>query len=153
LTNFTEIKKQLHLRCTEIINQRIAVAKQTMDDAQASANQEDKSSAGDKYETGRAMAQIARDQAAQQLDETLKLKQVLDQINFLASSTRVGLGSLVVTDKNHFYISVSIGKLRIEEQEYFVVSPNSPIGKLLLNKKVNDPIVFNQQQQTISAIL
>lgn len=153
LTNFDEIKRQLHLRCVELINQRIAAAKQTMDDAQASANQEDKSSAGDKYETGRAMAQIARDQAAQQLDESLKLKQVLDQINLLIPSTRVGLGSLVITDKNHFYISVSIGKVRIEEQEYFVISPQSPIGKLLLNKRVNDTINFNQQQHVISVIL
>src|SRR5437762_5227779 len=104
------IKKQLHERCAAIVQQRMADAKQAMDAAQESANQEEKSSAGDKYETGRAMAQIARDQAAQQLDEALKLKNALDQINPEVSSKRIMLGSLVITDKNRFYISISAGR-------------------------------------------
>ena len=78
--NNSQIKKHLHERCLAIVQQRMCDAKEAMDGAQQSANQEEKSSAGDKYETGRAMAQIARDQAAQQLDEALKLKNALDQI-------------------------------------------------------------------------
>jgi transcription elongation GreA/GreB family factor len=120
-----------------------------MDDAQESANQEEKSSAGDKYETGRAMAQIARDQAAQQLAEALKLKNALDQINPTSTSTKIGLGSLVLTDKNRFYISVSVGKLDIDGQSYVAISPQSPIGKLLLNRNVNDVIAFQNASQTI----
>ena len=45
-----------------------------MANAQESANAEEKSSAGDKYETGRAMMQIERDKAAQQLNESMKLE-------------------------------------------------------------------------------
>jgi hypothetical protein len=149
---FAEIKRQLHQSCIAIISERISAAKQAMDDAQASANQEEKSSAGDKYETGRAMAQIARDQAAQQLDEALQLKNVLDRISTIASTDKISLGSLVITDQNRFYISISLGKIEIEGIEYFVVSPFSPVGKLLFNKKANDIIVFNQQQETISMI-
>ena len=51
-----------------------------MVNAQQAANEEGKSSAGDKYETGRAMMQIERDKAAQQLDEALKLKNIIDHI-------------------------------------------------------------------------
>lgn len=149
----TEIKKQLHARCVAIVQQRIADSRQAMDAAQESANQEEKSSMGDKYETGRAMAQIARDQAAQQLDEALKLKLVLDQINPMSSSTNIGLGSLVVTDQNQFYIAISVGRLEIDGKEHFVVSPQSPIGKLLINRKVNDSFVFNKQTQIVRAIL
>src|ERR1043166_4419031 len=109
--NYPELKKILHARCLEIVQQRINAAKQAMDAAQESANQEEKSSAGDKYETGRAMAQIARDQAAQQLDEALKLKNVLDRIATTSSSNKIALGSLVITDQNRFYISVSLGKV------------------------------------------
>ena len=150
--SFVEIKKQLHARCVAIVQQRIADSKQAMDAAQESANQEEKSSMGDKYETGRAMAQIARDQAAHQLDEALKLKHVLDQINPISSSTHIGLGSLAVTDQSHFYISISVGKLEIDGKEYFAVSPQSPIGKLLTNRKVNDSFVFNKQTQIVRAI-
>ena len=52
-----------------------------MVNAQEAANEEGKSSVGDKYETGRAMMQIERDKAAQQLDEALKLKNIIDQIS------------------------------------------------------------------------
>jgi len=48
------------------------------------------------------MAQIARDQAAQQLDEALKLKNALDQINPNVSHSKVGFGNLVITDQSSF---------------------------------------------------
>lgn len=120
-----------------------------MQAAQAAANSEEKSSAGDKYETGRAMAQIARDQAAQQLDEALKLKSVLDQIDPKLSSLKIGLGSLVITDKNRFYISISAGELHLEGEKYFAISTQSPMGKALLSRKENDVITFLKQEHQI----
>src|SRR5437879_3204868 len=150
--SYSDLKKQLHLRCVAIVQQRITDAKQAMDAAQESANQEEKSSAGDKYETGRAMAQIARDQAAQQLDEALKLKNALDQISPNSSSTKVGSGSLVITDQNRFYISISAGKLDIEGKDYLAISSQSPIGKLLLNQTVNNVIQFQNHKHTILEI-
>lgn len=42
-------KHLLKQYCEQIILQRIAIARQAMDNAQAAANQEEKSSAGDKY--------------------------------------------------------------------------------------------------------
>jgi len=149
---FPEIKKLLHQRCIAIISERISVAKQAMDDAQASANQEEKSSAGDKYETGRAMAQIARDQAAQQLDDALQLKNVLDRIATITSTDKVSLGSLVITDQNRFYISISIGKIVLDGEEYLVISPQSPIGKLLMNRSANDEIAFINKNQIIREV-
>jgi transcription elongation GreA/GreB family factor len=121
--------------------------------AQEAANAEEKSSAGDKYETGRAMAQIARDQAAQQLAEALKLKSVLDRIDPLNKSAKVVLGSLVVTESLRFYLSVSLGKLILDQQDYYAVSQQSPIGNLLSNAKVNDVIEFNNQTLKIINIL
>lgn len=150
--NSDELKKQLHLRCLEMVNQRISVAKQTMDDAQASANQEEKSSAGDKYETGRAMAQIARDQAAQQLDEALQLKNVLDRIATASPSNKIASGSLVITDQSRFYISVSLGKVVIAREEYLAISPQAPLGKLLLGRSVGDTITFQTMTQKILEI-
>src|SRR5262249_24853657 len=111
-----------------------------------------KSSAGDKYETARAMAQIARDQAAQQLDEAIKLKNVLDQINPTISSVSVGLGRFVITDQTKFYISISVGSLEMNDEKAIAISPQAPIGKLLMNRKVNEPITFNGKKQTILKI-
>src|SRR5438105_12399955 len=130
----SSIKAKLHAQCLSFVQRRIESAQQAMSSAQEAANSEEKSSAGDKYETGRAMAQIARDQSAQQLNDALKLKAVLDQINPALSSIKVGLGSLVITDQNRFYISISAGELIVEGKKYFAISLQSPIGQRLMGK-------------------
>ncbi|GHM99547.1 hypothetical protein WSM22_10370 [Cytophagales bacterium WSM2-2] len=150
--NSLELKKHLHSLCASFVQKRIDEAKHAMDAAQESANAEEKSSAGDKYETGRAMAQIARDQAAQQLDEALKLKKVLDQINPSQAYTKIGLGSLVITGSQRFYISISAGKLEADGKEYFAISPQSPIGRLLLNREIHDVVSFQNHKHTIIEI-
>lgn len=144
-----EMKTRLHHLCLSFVQKRIDAATQAMQAAQESANAEEKSSAGDKYETGRAMSQIARDQAAQQLDEALKLKSVLNQINPQSSSPQIGLGSLVITDQNRFYISISAGELTLEGEKYFAVSPQSPIGQKLIGQTEGREISFNKQMLKI----
>ena len=68
------LKEKLLTLCTQYVEEKINICTEAMRNAQDAANEEDKSSAGDKYETGRAMMQIERDNAAVQLDEALKLK-------------------------------------------------------------------------------
>lgn len=148
-----ELKPQLHQLCIDFVNERINFAKQAMNSAQESANQEEKSSAGDKYETGRAMAQLERDKAAAQVAEAMKMKAVLDQIRPSTSFPKVGLGSLVITDSTKFYLSISAGKLVIEGEAYLAISAQSPIGQLLLNRSAGDQFSFNNQRQVIVSVL
>lgn len=146
-------KSKLLAICFANVDARIALAKEAMQHAQESANLEEKSSAGDKYETGRAMAQIERDQAAQQLDEALKLKDALLQIQPSATYTHVVPGSLVITGKHRFFIAISLGKINLEGKEYFVISSHSPIGRSLFMRKVSDTFTFNNRFETIQQIL
>jgi len=147
------VKKQLLAKCFDYVEQRIETSRQAMKNAQDSANAEEKSSAGDKYETGRAMAQIERDKAAQQLDEAIKLKAILNQINPTARNTKVGLGSLVITEANRFYLSISLGKVSVEGTDFLVIAPNSPIGQVLLNLKKSDEFSFNKKVHVVKEIL
>jgi transcription elongation GreA/GreB family factor len=147
------IKHQLLQLCFDYVNQRIANAKQAMDNAQAAANEEGKSSVGDKYETGRAMAQIERDKAAQQLEEALKLKRVLDGLDASIVSDSVRLGSVVETTGSNFYLAISAGRFLIDGKEFLVVSPSSPIGKLLLNLKVGDMFRFNKKEEVLRSVI
>jgi transcription elongation GreA/GreB family factor len=114
---------------------------------------EEKSSAGDKYETGRAMAQIERDKAAQQLDEAQKLKSILNQINPEVRNNKVVQGSLVITKDNLFYLAISVGKVSIDGQYFLIVAPTSPIGQILLNSKNGDEFTFNKEVHVIKEIL
>ena len=45
------------------------------------------------------------------------------------------MGSLVETTKGYFFISTGWGRIQIQDENYFVISIESPIGRLLKNKK------------------
>jgi hypothetical protein len=120
-----------------------------MDYAQQAANEESKSSVGDKYETSRAMMQIERDKAAQQLDEAIKLKNVLDPLSADVQHEKIGLGTLVVTNSKKIFISIGIGKVNLYGDEFLIVAPTSPLGKVLMGLQTNDQLTFNGEQLTI----
>lgn len=146
------IKAKLMAVCYEYTDQRITTARIAMEQAQAAANEEGKSSAGDKYETGRAMMQIERDKAAEQLAESLKLRQALDALDIVMPSNSVRPGSLVMSTDQFIFIAIGIGKINVEGKEYLIVGPSSPLGKTLLNKSVNDTFHFISGEQRIVKI-
>lgn len=146
------LKKKLVAYCKKWVAERISVAQVAMDHAQEAANEEGKSSAGDKYETGRAMMQIERDKAAQQLAEALKLKQLVDGLLETGNPDEVRVGAIVQTTRYHFFIAISIGKISLDGVDYLLVSPQSPIGQLLLSKKPGDCITFNRLEEKILRI-
>ncbi len=137
----------------EWVEGKITFATKAMKEAQDSANSEEKSSAGDKYETGRAMSQNARDMYARQLKECIKQKQFLLNIDSAKKSDKVLSGSLVTTESGSYFISISAGNVEVEGKPYFAVSPDTPIAQLILNKKVDDCFVFNGRESRIKTIL
>jgi hypothetical protein len=66
------VKVELIKACYDFINRRIETIQGVISAAQDSANDETKSSAGDKYETGRAMMQLEIENNSKQLTEALK---------------------------------------------------------------------------------
>jgi hypothetical protein len=153
MDNVENVKKVLMDHCFRLVEQRMDNAKQAMNAAQESANMEGKSSAGDKYETGRAMAQIERDKAAMQLNEALLLKNSLTLINLKPSSRLVSIGSLVKTDQYFFFIAVSLGRVKVDHVDYFVIAPGTPIGRILIGLTKGSQFSFNGQVHTITEIL
>ena len=139
------LKAALFERCQTYVQQRIDTARQAMEAAQEAANSEEKSSAGDKYETGRAMAQLERDRNAQLLAEAMKLSQELGRLNINKTYDTVQPGSLVSTNRGLFFISISAGKLSLDGKDYFAISPASPIATLLASRKAGDVVTFNKQ--------
>jgi len=146
------LKQKLLVSCIEYVETSISSAAAAMQDAQNAANDEDKSSAGDKYETGRAMMQIERDQAAMQLDEAIKLKRILNQINANEHHKVVSLGSIVVTNSFRAFVAVGPPKLNVDNKVYFIVTPMSPLGKVLTGLKAGADFTFNNKQNVVVEI-
>ncbi|MBS7563648.1 3-oxoacyl-ACP synthase [Mucilaginibacter sp. Bleaf8] len=137
------LKKELHHLCVDLIQQRIDAARQAIEAAQQAAKDDTKSSAGDKYETGREMMQQETNRNMAQLTEANKLLVTLNQVSINGHSAQAEAGSVVVTDSGRFYISVSVGTFIHEGQTYFAISPGSPIGQKMKGCKVGDEFSLN----------
>ena len=138
------IKFRLHAACQTFIEQRMAAAAQAMQAAQESANSDTKSSAGDKYETGREMATQERDRHAAQLHQARQLAAELARISPDAPCDAVRPGALVHTSLGWFYLAIGAGRLVVDDgQEVFAVSGAAPVAAALKGKRAGEEAVFN----------
>lgn len=136
------IKAALLAQLLQHLEQNIAETVQAIASAKESRDNESKSSAGDKYETGRAMMQIELENNGRQLEKTRLAKQDLQQLDLQEPHTLVSQGSLVHTNQGIYFISIGFGKLELAKQLYYAISLASPIGQALKNAKVGDTVSF-----------
>lgn len=80
-------------------------------------------------------------------------REFLNQIKTNIHYDTAVLGSIVRTDSMHFYLATSIGKIDLENEIYYAISLNSPIGQLLKNKRAQDRFEFNQTKYIIKEII
>lgn len=137
------MKEELHQQCLNYADDCIQAAQQAINDAIESATDDTKSSAGDKYETGREMMQQEIDRNRKQLDEAVKMRNILLSIDLKNNSETAQLGSIVITNLGKFYISISRGQLAVRDDIYFAVSAISPIGVKLIGQKKGYEFDFN----------
>ena len=146
------IKEELFKKCVAYVNKRMETVEEIISSNKKALQSETKSSAGDKHETGRAMLQLEMEKASQQLSGIEKLKETLSKVNLEGITNAAHLGNVIITDKNLYFLSISSGQIVIATKTYFSVSVSSPIGRLLLGKKVGESFVFNNNKQIIKEI-
>lgn len=152
--NWNKIKEEAVSLAIQQASERLDALRAEMDALNTSSEADTKSSMGDKYETGREMIQQERGKIAMQLAECEKQLQMLSAITEkgVEAYKSVEAGSLVVTEKANYLISVAIGLIKSSETVFFL-SPLAPIGQQLLGKKEGDQVIFNGQSITIKQII
>lgn len=148
-----EEKQSLYNLCAAFIENKRQTIQHTILEIQQSLTSETKSSAGDKHETGRAMLQLEREKAGQQLAEIQKLQEHLSKIDSKTKSQTIRLGSVVYTSNANYYIAISAGVLEVNNIMFYAISPSTPIGQLLMSKTVGDSIVFRDVKSNITRVL
>ena len=138
-----KLKVALIEKSKSFVDEKLATIIKIMSSNQKALLSETKSSAGDKHETGRAMLQLEMEKASLQLPPIKMMKETLNKVDLQARHEIVHLGSLVYTTAENYFLVISVGKLVIENDPYFVISPLSPIGSLLLGKREGDHFSFN----------
>lgn len=145
-------KKSLFEACKNMLLQRIADGEKAMLDAQEAANSEEKSSMGDKYETGRAMSQLARDMSAKQVFENKQELANLLKLENTKTDKTIVQGSVVMANGKVFYIAVGLGVIDFNGMQVTVLSPKAPLANLMLGKKAGDTFELNKKQFAIEQI-
>lgn len=142
-------KKTLQQKAAAIIQQRIDNCMAAMQHAQLAANEEEKSSAGDKYETSRAMSHIEKDMYARQLEENKKDMALLLSVNCEVVYDKAVAGAIIDCDEILFFVAAGIGKMEFEGKLVFFLSPKAPLAISLYKTKPGDKFVFNNTALTI----
>ena len=95
----------------------------------------------------------------QVIEEKIKaLQERFDDLNNdLASDNsiheKIQFGSLIITSKGIFFMSIGLGQIKVNNQIIFCISTSSPVGQLLLDKKAEDLVEFNGNKIIIKGIV
>ena len=147
------LKIQLYRQCHNILKERLVVVRKSISDIKQALESETKSTAGDKHETGRAMLQIEREKAGQQLAEIQKQFEILNKLNPNSTQKTGALGTIVFTSKANYFLSISTGELKAENKSFYAISMATPLAKLLVSKSEGDLIRFRDDTITITKII
>lgn len=145
----TLLKEAALAHCADFVSGRIRRLADQIKEISEALTSETKSSAGDKHETGRAMLQLEREKLGVQLAEAEKMQQLLRKVRVQTASKNIGLGTLVHTTENAYFIAVSSGEFTHQGQKVYCISPATPIGKLLLGKQEGDSFSFRTKENRI----
>jgi transcription elongation GreA/GreB family factor len=157
------LKPKIHSHFLQIATDKVQLLQQRLNDLKESSANETKSTAGDKHETALAMVQIEQANIRKQLEEAITQLAFLQKINPAISpspSERAGVrlhekittGSFVKTNKGNFYVSIALGKTKVDDIEIISLSLLSPLGKKILGLKVGDKFELNGNIFVIESI-
>jgi hypothetical protein len=137
-------KLEAHTALKMELEQRITALKAILTNSYIAVASEDaKSSAGDKHETAVSMAQLEQEKLTHQINQLLELQQQFQRILTDTNHTKVQLGSLLLTDKGYFYVSIGLGKVEQGSKSFFALGMDAPLVRLLVGKQVGESVLFN----------
>ena len=146
-----EKKEQLVQACKLLLEHRAQTIREAIQHAQSSANEDTKSSMGDKYETGRAMMQLEIEKNAQQLEQVKKMLGFISSLPIQPCATIVP-GALAETNRGMFFFAVALGLVRVNQDNIMTVSLASPLGKAAQGLAPGNTFVVNQNEYIILSI-
>lgn len=146
-----EFKGRIIAQCADIFQRKLVVIKDELKHLSEAIAEDTKSSAGDKYETGREMANLEKEKLHVQ---ALGFKKSLTTLAILPQnvSNKIDHGSLLQTDKVWIFLSISMGQLEVDGEKVLVISPLAPLAQLLMGKEKGETITFRGKNYHISGI-
>ncbi|MBC7450510.1 MAG: hypothetical protein H7259_03380 [Cytophagales bacterium] len=141
-----KLKKALLHRCIDIQKNNVSLAKKAMDDALSSANEEKVTE--ELSDSFRESMHATRDMYARQAQEGINNLGLLNRI-MVQEHDKVKFGSVVFTNFQNYFISTSLGEIKIDEKSFQTVSTLSPLFQILADKRKGDTFMFLDRLYTV----
>lgn len=146
------MKLEIIEKCREGLRAKKLNISNEIEAVKDSMGSDTKSSAGDKYETGREMMNQERDKLQSQLGVIDRQIESLNQIKTNKQFEKIDFGALVKTSMAHYFISISYGKISVNNKDVFLVSAVTPLAQLMMGKKAGDKVNWNGKDILIEEI-
>lgn len=146
-----EFKSEIIANCKHDLEGRIKAIESDLALLAADIAEDNKSSAGDKYETSREMANLERQKLAEQLSQNKKSLGYLINLKS-ANHNRVEAGALIETDQDFIFIAISFGLLEVAGRKVMIISPQAPLAQALLGALAGDQVSFNDRLYKVKAV-
>lgn len=114
---------------------------------------DDASTAGNKYETSRAMNQLELERMGTQLRQLEDQLKAIRQIPITVDVSSVGKGNMVRVGSMWVFIALALGRVNLDGMVISVISPVSPLAVAMMHKKPGDLVVIAGKEQHIEDII
>ena len=136
-----------------LLQDKIDIYQDLINSLTEDAQNDAKSSAGDKHETTLSKLHIEQEKIANKLKEALEQHAILSKLDIDQISNNIILGSLVKTNHLTVFVSTALPKITVDNLSVFAISPQSPLGMQLMHKTLNAEFPVNNVTYKILEIL
>jgi transcription elongation GreA/GreB family factor len=144
------LKKILLDKCVAQQTRVVEQLKREIDEAQRQSNEYGQPK--DRYDAYKTKLMRQVELFSGQLEKANNVLSALHKIPLDKSLDCVEFGALVNTNRQKLFVAASIGKIEIDGDIWFAISPHVPIFKALRGKKEGDSVKFNDMNITIISI-
>lgn len=136
------LKQKLIAYCISRKEESEKNLKEGMEEAQQTANEY--GAPKDRYDSYRAQQMRKKDMLAEQFAVIQEELRVLRQLSVnIKKQDDVALGALVITQEQRLFIAVGMGKINMDGNIYYAISPVVPVVNAMKGKKAGEEFVFN----------
>ncbi len=146
------LKRNLKQLCLERLNEKITAFQNIITDLSLDAQNDAKSSAGDKHETSLSMMHLEQENLSKKINENIALRDVILRVDETKISNKVEFGSVVKLNSVNLFLSAALPKITYQDESILAISMDAPIAKELIGKELNDTFVFNNCEFTVNSL-
>ncbi len=137
---------EVHL---DMLNDKIDVFQSMIDSMTEDAQNDAKSSAGDKHETALAMMHLEQDNLRKKVNEAIDQRAIVSRIDPERRSEFIEFGSFVRINSIYLFFSAALPKVFIDEFAVLAISMDAPLAKALVGRRLYDEVTYNGSVFTI----